>query len=79
VAIIQLVAGILLAINLFIAVSEGIKQIFYIALFVVWALCIILALVVNNFLKPDFPAWLYEVAWRSIILASIWIVGRSDM
>jgi hypothetical protein len=77
-AIVQLAAGILLAINLAVPVSEGLKQIFYIALFVVWALCIILALVVNNFLKPGFLAWLYEVAWRSIILVSIWITGRSD-
>jgi hypothetical protein len=79
VAVIQLVAGVLLAINLFVAAGEGVKQIFYIALFVVWALCIILGLVVNNFLKPNLLAWLYEVAWRSIILVSVWIVGRGDM
>lgn len=79
VAVIQLAAGVLLAINLFVPVSEGLKRIFYIALFVVWALCIILALVVNNFLKPDLLAWLYEVAWRSIILASIWTVGSGGL
>jgi hypothetical protein len=79
VAVIQLVAGILLVINLFVAVGEGMKQIFYIALFVVWALCIVLALVVNNFLKPNFLAWLYEVAWRSIVLVSVWIVGRNNI
>jgi hypothetical protein len=46
--------------------------------FVIRAVYIALGLAVNNFLKPNFLSWLRELAWRLVILGSIWLVGRRE-
>ena len=79
VAIIQLLSGAVLAAGLFMSVNSGFAQLLSIAIFALWAFSMLMTLVVNGFLRPDLLAWLYKAAWNSVVLASLWIVGRKYM
>jgi len=76
VAVVELVMGVLLVLSLFLSMSSGIARIFWVCLFGLWALFILYYFVFNGLFKPDFVPWLYEVAWRCVILAGLWIVGK---
>jgi hypothetical protein len=78
-AVIELVMGIVLVLGLFLSLGSGLARVFSIALFALWALYILYYFVFNGLFKPDFVPWLYEVAWRSIVLVALWIVGRKYM
>jgi hypothetical protein len=78
-AIIELVMGALLLLGPFLNVSSGLARIFSIALFALWALYILYYFVFNDLFKPDFVPWLYEVAWRLVVLTALWIVGKKYM
>jgi len=75
-AVVQIVMGALLVLGLVIALSEGTTKVLGFVLFVLWGLYMIVSFIVNDFLQPSFLTWLYRVAWNSVILISIWIVGQ---
>jgi hypothetical protein len=75
-AVIEIVMGALLVLGLFITLSDDVTKILGLVLFVLWGLYIVVSFIVNDFLKPDFLTWLYRLAWNSVILVSIWIVGK---
>ncbi len=79
VSLVELVMGGLLVLGLFLSVSSGLAKIFSLALFGLWAVYILYYFFFNNLFEPDFLPWLQEVAWRSIVLCSLWIVGRKYM
>ena len=79
IAIVLLLAGIFLVASLFAPIGGGLAGILYIVVIIVWGAVIVLELVLNNFLKPDFLSWLYGLAWRVAILSGTWIVSRKDM
>jgi hypothetical protein len=75
-AVVELVMGVILVLGLFVSVSADLTKIFIIALFVLWALYMLLNLFLNNsFFEPNAVTWLYNLAWHSVILVSIWVVG----
>jgi hypothetical protein len=77
IAVIYLVAGVFLIISLFAPIDRNLYFILNLIVFIVWAIYIVLSLFVNNsFLKPGILPWLGELAWRSVILASLWLVGK---
>jgi uncharacterized membrane protein YphA (DoxX/SURF4 family) len=78
-AIAELVMGAILLLGLFMSVSADMAKVFSIALFALWALYMIMAFLAKDFLEPNFLTWLYRVSWHSVILISIWIVGRRYM
>lgn len=78
-SIVELVMGGLLVLGLFFSVSSGLAKIFSFALFGLWAVYILYYFFFNNIFEPDFIPWLQEVAWRSVILCSLWMVGRKYM
>jgi hypothetical protein len=79
-AVVELVMGVILVLGLFMSVSADLTKIFLIALFVLWALYMVLSLFLNDsFLKPNTVAWIYSLAWNSVILISIWVVGGRYM
>jgi hypothetical protein len=78
-AIIQLGMGGVLLLSPFVKVPHGLGNIFSIALIVLWAVYIIYYFVLNNLAQPDFIPWLYEVSWRCVILAALWLVGKKFM
>jgi uncharacterized membrane protein YphA (DoxX/SURF4 family) len=75
-AVVEIVMGALLVLGLFISLSDEVTKLLGFVLFVLWALYIVVSFIVNDFIKPDFLTWLYRLAWNSVILVSIWIVGR---
>lgn len=76
-SVVELVMGVILVLGLFMSVSADITKVFTFVLFVLWALYMVLNLFLNkSFLEPSTVVWLYNLAWHSIILVSIWVVGR---
>jgi uncharacterized membrane protein YphA (DoxX/SURF4 family) len=75
-AVVEIVMGALLVLGLFITLSDDLTKILGFVLFVLWGLYMVVSFIVNDFIKPDLLTWLYRVAWNSVILVSIWIVGR---
>jgi hypothetical protein len=75
-AVIEVVMGVVLVLGLFMPVSAALARFLGLALFVLWAAYMFIALVARNFLEPNVLTWLYRLAWHSVILVSLWIVGR---
>ena len=78
-AVVELVMGAILVFGLFLSVSADLTKLLGIALFILWALYIVLAFFIQNFLEPNFLAWLYPLSWHGIILISLWIVNKKYM
>jgi hypothetical protein len=75
-SVVEIVMGVALAAKLFVAFPDDVARTVSIALFALWALYMLVNLVLNNnFMEPTAVAWLYNLAWHSVILASLWIVG----
>ncbi|MFW5745856.1 MAG: hypothetical protein ACOC2D_21465 [Spirochaetota bacterium] len=75
VAIVEVVAGALLLLSLVVSLGE-LERFLGIAIFIAWAVIMVLSFVVNNF-TPDTLGWWIGVIEYSIILAVIWLVkGR---
>jgi uncharacterized membrane protein YphA (DoxX/SURF4 family) len=75
-AVVEIVMGAILILGLFLSASKDMTKLTGIALFVLWGLYMVVAFIVQDFLKPNFLTWLYRVAWNSVILISLWIVGE---
>jgi hypothetical protein len=75
-AVLELVMGAVLVLGLVVSVPSGMTRILGLALFVLWGVYIVVVFVANEFLKPDFLTWLYNLSWHCIILVSLWVVGR---
>jgi hypothetical protein len=75
-AVVEIVMGAILALGLFMPASAELTRLFGILLFVLWGLYMVVAFFVQDFLKPDLLVWLYQVSWNSVILISLWIVGK---
>jgi Ca2+/Na+ antiporter len=75
VAIVELVAGALLLLSLIVSLGE-LERFLGLAIFIAWAVIMVLVFVINNF-APDTLGWWLGVVEYSIILAVIWLVkGR---
>lgn len=72
-AVIELLAGILLIVELFAGDRFGkFDNILGLVIIVVWAVAIVLMdFLGGNFLKPDFLPWLYQLASHCIVLGSL--------
>jgi hypothetical protein len=78
-AIILLVAGIFLAVNLFAPVGGRLAPLLYIAVMIIWTIIIVTSLILNNnFLRGGVLVWLTELSWRVALLAGTWIVSRRE-
>jgi hypothetical protein len=78
-AVVELAMGAVLVLGLFMSVSANITKILGLALFGLWALYMVISFIVNNFVEPNFVAWLYNISWNAVILVSIWMVGRRTL
>ena len=75
IAIIELIAGALLLLSLVVSLGE-LERFLGIAIFIAWAVIMVLRFVVNNF-APDALGWWIGLIQYSIILAVIWMVKGS--
>lgn len=75
-AVVEIVMGALLVLGLFVTLSDDVTKVLGFVLFVLWGLYMVVSFIVNDFIKPDLLTWLYRVSWNSVILVSLWIVGK---
>ncbi|QEN06914.1 hypothetical protein EXM22_02475 [Oceanispirochaeta crateris] len=74
--IVQLAAGALLIVKLFIDIDSGIFRIIHLAICILWAISIVMNFFVSNLMEPDLIRWLGALAPQLVILLSLWIVGE---
>jgi len=76
VAVVELVAGVLLAAALFVPVR--IRWLYWTTLVIaiVWAVWIVLDLFVNGIFEPSFLKWLNELARTLVMLLALWLINR---
>lgn len=72
-AVIELLAGILLIVELFLGDRFGkVDNILGLVIIVVWAIAIVLMdFLGDNFLKPDVLPWLYQLSGHAIVLGAL--------
>lgn len=75
-SIVQLVAGILLVLNIFNIFPSSLTSILLLVIFIFWCITILLNYFANGFMKPNFVTWLGNVSVQLVILSSLWIVFR---
>lgn len=76
IAIVELVAGIVLVVGLFVSISGELQRLVGLILFCLWALVLILQYVVDGFDSKYFLTWLQGLALNSVVLVGLWIIGR---
>ena len=76
IAIIQLIAGIILILGLFISMQQ--KSMFFagFAILVLWGINIAVLYFLDDFMKPSFLVWMKDLSLQMIILAGIWGIIR---
>jgi uncharacterized membrane protein YphA (DoxX/SURF4 family) len=78
VSVIQVLAGSLLIIGLFVPVGSGIFRLLSLGVLILWGVYMVMTLFLKNFLQPDTLSWLYKTSWSCIILTSLWIVTAKE-
>ncbi len=77
ISIAELVMGGILLLGLFVTVPSAFARILSLAMFAVWGFYMVMTFIVNDPFQPSFIVWLYNLAWHSVILVSLWLVGSS--
>jgi len=75
ISILTLIAGVLLALDLFFKVSAS--GAIGLGVFIFWALRILYVYFVRNIFEPDFLVWLQVLSPDVVILAAIWMAYRA--
>ncbi len=76
VAIAELVAGILIALALFLPIERRVIWIAGLVIAILWIIKILWVFVFNNAFEPDFASWLNALSADLIILVALWITAR---
>jgi uncharacterized membrane protein YphA (DoxX/SURF4 family) len=77
-AIIQLAAGILLLVSMFIGLPGRILPISLLVIFIFWASSIIMTFILDGLFEPDLIVWLSRISPQLVILSALWIVQREN-
>lgn len=72
----QLAAGIVLIVDLFTSIFDGLFRIIHLIICVFWLVNIILQYFLSNFMEPDFLRWLGILTPQLVILLSLWLIGE---
>lgn len=75
-SIIQLIAGVLLVLSLFVGFPGRILPISLLVIFIFWAVSIAMSYFLDGLFEPDFLVWLSRVSPQLVILTALWIVYR---
>jgi hypothetical protein len=76
VAVVELVAGVLLAAALFVPVRTRWLSLTTMVIAIVWAVWIVLDLFVNGIFEPSFLRWLNQLAESLVMLIALWLINR---
>lgn len=71
IAIVELIVGIILFMELFIPLPSKAVFIAILAILVLWGINIIMIYIVNDLLKPNFFVWLKEISLQLIVFAGL--------
>jgi hypothetical protein len=77
VAVVELVAGVLLAAALFVPVRTRWLYWTTMVIAIAWAVWIVLDLFVNGIFEPSFLKWLNQLAETLVLLLAIWLINRT--
>jgi len=76
VAVVELVAGVLLAAALFVPVRTRWLYWTTLVIAIVWAVRILLFQFVNDIFEPTFLVWLNQLAGDLVLLLALWLINR---
>ena len=76
VAIVEMAAGVIVFIALFITVANRLIYVLTLVIAILWVVEIIVAFFGQDPFKPDFLVWLNRFAADVIILLSLWLINR---
>jgi len=77
-AVVQLAAGAVLILELFVSISTGLFKIIHLAICILWLVNILLNFFFSNLVEPDLIRWLGALLPQLVILLSLWLVGEQD-
>ena len=72
IAVIQLISGILLLLNLFITTQPKLMFFASLIIFILWALNIFAIYFIDGFAKPNFMVWIRDLALQLVVLSGLW-------
>ncbi len=76
IAIVQLLAGVILILGLFISVQQKSMFLAGLAIMILWGINIAVLYFFDGFMKPNFLVWIKEVSLQLVILSGLWGVTR---
>jgi hypothetical protein len=76
VAVVELVAGVLLAAALFVPVRTRWLYWTTLVIAIAWAVWIVLDLFINGIFEPSFLKWLNQLAETLVLLLALWLINR---
>ncbi|MBI9104642.1 MAG: hypothetical protein JEY99_19665 [Spirochaetales bacterium] len=77
-AVIELVAGVLLLINLFGIIPGKTASVLLLIVFIYWGFTIVMNFFVDNLFEPDLLVWLGNISPQLVVLSALWIVFRRN-
>jgi uncharacterized membrane protein YphA (DoxX/SURF4 family) len=76
VAIVELAAGAIVLLGLFISVRSGLLAGATLVIAILWVIQIIIVFFARNIFEPDFLVWLNRLAADLIVLLGLWLINR---
>jgi hypothetical protein len=76
VAIVELAAGAIVALGLFISVRSGLLAGATLVIAILWVIQIIIVFFARNIFEPEFLVWLNRLAADLIVLLALWLINR---
>jgi uncharacterized membrane protein YphA (DoxX/SURF4 family) len=76
VAIVELAAGAIVALGLFISVRSGLLAGATLVIAILWVIQIVIVFFARNIFEPEFLVWLNRLAADLIVLLALWLINR---
>ena len=77
-AVVELVAGVLLVINLFGVIPGRVASLLLLIIVIYWGFTIVMTYFVDGLFEPDLLVWLGNISPKLVVFASLWIVFRRN-
>jgi hypothetical protein len=73
--IVYVISGVILVGSLFISIDARYFFVACLAIMIIWGIKMVVAFILNDFLKPNFIQWLLPLSHDLIILTALWSVS----
>lgn len=78
VAIVQVIIGVFLLLELFGLLDFKAMSLIKIIFFILWAIFLVITYFIDNFAEPTFLKWLERFSRDLIILAALWLISQNE-